>query len=220
MPRDVRFGTKSRNVFTRFGAWTQEACLTEDQRKDRRVEKTERLLHDALSSLIHEKTYDEIVVKEILARANVGRSTFYAHFRDKDELLVTGIRDMVGARAVAPPPSTAPVEHILRFSLPILRHIATRRQPNAKAGEPGRQRVVHDHLRDVLAELVARDLETIPGRLETASGVSRELLAQHVAATFVLVLEWWTARGCVLSAVEANDAFRALVMPVVSRALQ
>ena len=54
---------------------------------DRRVQKTQDLLHGALASLIHEKSYDAIVVKEILARANVGRSTFYTHFRDKDELL-------------------------------------------------------------------------------------------------------------------------------------
>lgn len=206
-------------MFTTLGDWTQGAYLTGDQRKDRRVEKTERLLHDALSSLIHEKAYDEIVVKEILARANVGRSTFYAHFRDKDELLVSGIRDMVGARSVASSPSTASVDHVVRFSLPILRHIATHRAPNAKAGQHGRQKVVHDHLRQVLAELVARDLGTGSGAVKIGA-VSPELLARHVAATFVLVLEWWTDRGCALSAVEANDAFRALVMPVVSRALQ
>ena len=38
---------------------------------DRRVRKTHALLHDALASLVHEKPYDEIVVKEILARADV-----------------------------------------------------------------------------------------------------------------------------------------------------
>ena len=58
-----------------------------DRGTDRRIERTKRLLHGALGSLIHQKSYDDIVVKEILARANVGRSTFYTHFRDKDELL-------------------------------------------------------------------------------------------------------------------------------------
>jgi AcrR family transcriptional regulator len=61
----------------------------------RRIQKTQNLLREALVSLIHEKNYDAIVVKEILDRANVGRSTFYTHFRDKDELLVSGIHDML-----------------------------------------------------------------------------------------------------------------------------
>jgi AcrR family transcriptional regulator len=67
------------------------------QTKDRRIQKTKGLLHDALGTLIREKPYDEIVVQEILDRANVGRSTFYMHFRDKGELLVSGIHDMLGA---------------------------------------------------------------------------------------------------------------------------
>src|SRR6516164_2810623 len=55
----------------------------EKRGKDRRIEKTQALLHEALGALIREKPYDEIVLKEILDRANVGRSTFYTHFRDK-----------------------------------------------------------------------------------------------------------------------------------------
>src|SRR5262245_36474464 len=65
--------------------------------KDRRIQKTQKLLHEALACLIREKPYESIVVKEILDRANVGRSTFYAHFRDKDDLLVSAIHDMLGA---------------------------------------------------------------------------------------------------------------------------
>ena len=64
--------------------------------EDRRIQKTQNLLREALVSLIAEKPYDSIVVKEILDRANVGRSTFYMHFRDKDDLLVSGIHDMLG----------------------------------------------------------------------------------------------------------------------------
>jgi len=62
---------------------------------DRRIQRTERLLHAALGALMHEKPYDAIAVKEILGRADVGRSTFYSHFRDKDELLVSGIRALL-----------------------------------------------------------------------------------------------------------------------------
>ena len=52
------------------------------QAKDRRIQKTIGLLHEALGALIREKPYDEIDEQENLNRANVGRSTFYMHFRD------------------------------------------------------------------------------------------------------------------------------------------
>lgn len=55
---------------------------------DRRVRKTRFLLQHALRELILEKGYDAITVQDILDRADVGRSTFYAHFRNKDDLLV------------------------------------------------------------------------------------------------------------------------------------
>lgn len=54
---------------------------------DRRVQKTRKLLQDALIELVTEKSYESVSIREILERANVGRSTFYAHFQDKDQLL-------------------------------------------------------------------------------------------------------------------------------------
>ena len=51
--------------------------MVAQQKTDRRVARTQKLLRDALHSLIHERDYDSIVVKEILDRANVGRSAFY-----------------------------------------------------------------------------------------------------------------------------------------------
>jgi AcrR family transcriptional regulator len=54
---------------------------------DRRVMKTHKLLQDALIELVAEKGYESVSIREILERANVGRSTFYAHFQDKDQLL-------------------------------------------------------------------------------------------------------------------------------------
>lgn len=55
---------------------------------DRRVERTKRLLADALQELLSELHYDDITVQAILDRADIGRSTFYSHFRNKDELLL------------------------------------------------------------------------------------------------------------------------------------
>lgn len=59
-------------------------------RVDRRVQKTQKLLSDALVSLILEKGYDAVSIADIIQRANVGRSTFYAHYENKEQLLLFG----------------------------------------------------------------------------------------------------------------------------------
>src|SRR5438445_1345108 len=119
--------------------------LPEKQVKDRRIQKTQKLLRDALNSLIHEKAYDSIVVNEILDRANVGRSTFYMHFRDKDELLVSGMHDMLrSVRPALPPSSAKRYEKIIWFSLPIFEHIHQHRGVGgARIGTRGRA-IIHE----------------------------------------------------------------------------
>ena len=58
---------------------------------DRRTLRTRQALHQALFRLVLERGYDQTSVADIADTANVGRSTFYAHFTDKDDLLAYGI---------------------------------------------------------------------------------------------------------------------------------
>jgi AcrR family transcriptional regulator len=111
---------------------------------------------------LHERRrqpYDAISVKEILDRADVGRSTFYTHYRDKDELLVSAIHDLLASVQSDNTPSSAKrSERMLGFSLPIFEHVDQhRRAGDAGIGAKDRARF-HDHLRGVLAELIAEDV--------------------------------------------------------------
>src|SRR5215467_15595598 len=80
------------------------AAGVRDLVEDRRVRRSRRLPQDALLELILEKGYDKVTVQDILDRADVGRATFYAHFRDKDDLLVSGseeLREVLRAQMTA-----------------------------------------------------------------------------------------------------------------------
>ncbi|WP_324197506.1 TetR/AcrR family transcriptional regulator [Nocardia abscessus] len=73
----------------------------EQDTADRRVRRTRALLHRALIELMVERAYDRITVRDILDRADVGRSTFYAHYRDKDDLLLRSSTDYLRAAMTA-----------------------------------------------------------------------------------------------------------------------
>jgi AcrR family transcriptional regulator len=113
-------------VFVQLASDRRSVKLAGDHVIDRRIEKTQSLLRQALVSLIHEKDYDAIAVKEILDRANVGKSTFYTYFRDKDDLLISGIHDILHRTdARRQPPAAEPYEKIFWFSTPIFESIST-----------------------------------------------------------------------------------------------
>ena len=184
---------------------------------DRRIQKTQNLLRGALVSLIGEKPYDSIAVKEILDRANVGRSTFYTHFRDKDELLVSGIHDMIGA--IHSPPQSGDKKHIavLWFSLPIFQyHHQHRHAGGDRMGARGRA-ILHGHLRTVLAtfiaEVVKKDFRAGEKR---SRQIPADLLSEYIASTFVLVLNWWLDKKMPMPPKGINELFYRLISPTLA----
>src|SRR5439155_1157541 len=59
---------------------------------DRRTARTQQSLHRSLNTLILEKGYEATTIQDIVTRANVGRSTFYAHHGSKEGLLLHGLQ--------------------------------------------------------------------------------------------------------------------------------
>jgi AcrR family transcriptional regulator len=63
------------------------------RKPDRRIQSTRNRLGNALIALIEEKPIDEVTVQELLDRAGVGRSTFYVHYRDNDDLFLSVLEE-------------------------------------------------------------------------------------------------------------------------------
>jgi AcrR family transcriptional regulator len=185
---------------------------------DRRVQKTQSLLRNALASLISEKPYEQIVIKEILHRANVGRSTFYTHFNDKDDLLTSSIHGMVETvRSAKLRQSATWYERILWFSLPIFEyHYAHRHDGQLTIGDRGRA-IHHDRLQQVLSEMINGAVRAeFDGRGKTKKAIPSELIIRYIASTFVLVLNWWLDSKNRLPPHEIDKLFQAVVLPTLS----
>jgi len=67
---------------------------TVEEKTDLRVQRTYKLLTDALVVLLSEKGFEDISVGEICERAMVRRATFYKHFGDKYELFTFMIKEL------------------------------------------------------------------------------------------------------------------------------
>ncbi len=176
---------------------------------DRRVARTRRALHDALMTLILSKGFDALTVQDIAREADVGRSTFYAHYPSKEDLLRDGFRmlraELSEAIQATPEQDASPP---LRFSLAMFEH-AGRFAQTYRVLVLGQGGVIAiTEISRILADLVRQDLVT---EAET-DDVPRGLAVQYVVTTFITVLRWWLEEQASLTAREADRMFRRLAL--------
>ena len=172
---------------------------------DRRVQRTRKLLQDALISMMIERGYEATTVQHIIDRANVGRATFYAHFADKETLLTSRLEDLRSllAERQRQAPGT------LAFSLAMLEHARSHLPVwTAIVGRNSGAHVVQ-RIQQMIADLAAADLRALASPGTTAH---RDLAGQFIAGAFMAVLIWWLDRGAKAPPEEVDALVRQLVM--------
>jgi AcrR family transcriptional regulator len=172
-------------------------------------------------SLILEKKYESITVQEILDRADVGRSTFYMHFQDKDDLLFSGFEYLQSSLESAhETPATLPgksYERIIGFSLAMFEHAQEYRRVNRALMGSTAEAVVRRRIHSVLAGIIWRELKLeLQSRKHGTGPVSPELLVHFVVSTYISVLTWWLNSKNHISPKEIDVAYRHLVLPCLA----
>jgi AcrR family transcriptional regulator len=173
---------------------------------DRRVDRSRRRLHEALVALILERGWDRVTVHAVCVRADVGRSTFYAHFADKEELLIGGldhVRDDLRAHGGGATP--------FGFVHGLIEHVgASRRLVRAVIGKHSGL-AVQRRFRAIVLELMDDEL--------VARGVAaadRASAARFLGGALVELLIGWVDGASPRDGAEVVARFVALAAPVVA----
>jgi AcrR family transcriptional regulator len=173
---------------------------------DRRVQRSRERLHGALIALVLEKGWDRVSVRDVCARAGVGRSTFYVHFADKEDLLVGGlehVRDALLASGAG---------DAFGFVRGLVEHAdESRRWVRAVIGKRSGL-AVQRRFRETVGELVRADLraQRVPAReLDTATRFLAGALVEMLFA-------WVENRDGAIGAGDVERRFVQLAAPVVA----
>lgn len=193
------------------------------KREDRRVQRTQQLLRAALFSLIQEKGFETLSVQDIIDRANVGRATFYAHFDNKEDLLVSGfdgLREALKDRQrVALSRRSGVEDRLFAFSRELFAHANEHRDVfRAMAGKQSGA-AIQQLLHKLLLDLVRDDMKAALPRANAGSSTT-EALVQFIAGGFFGLLIWWLGGKMRLSVEEVDSLFRKLAIPAVQATLR
>jgi AcrR family transcriptional regulator len=187
--------------------------------KDRRIERTQQLLRGALFSLIEEKGFEALSVQQIIDRANVGRATFYAHFDNKDALLLSGFDDLLELlrkrQRQALASSRRQDENLLAFSHDVFAHAEAHRaffrvMAGKRSGAAVKQQLHH-----VLVMVIREELKTSVAVTRSAAS---DALVQFLAGALFGVLTWWLEARSRMSVEEIDGLFRQLAIPALKAA--
>jgi AcrR family transcriptional regulator len=184
------------------------------EKPDRRVQRTRQLLRDALVSLILEKGYQKITVQDIIDRANVGRSTFYSHFRDKEDLLFSGFDELAHDlhRHMRSPDVTADDQGHLLHSLEFFIHANNNKELYMAMSESGGGELLLEIGRQHMHKHIEAHLNQFPSIGEE---IPLPVITNFLAGSLLTMIIWWLEQKMPYTPTEMDDMFNALAMPGV-----
>jgi AcrR family transcriptional regulator len=189
---------------------------------DRRVLRTRQQCVAALVSLIQKKGFDALTVQDIIDEANIGRSTFYAHFEGKEDLLLKGLGEFRAslreAQKRALQAKGRPEDRAFVFSHEMFTHTFDHRFVyRAMSGKQGGA-LLQQFMQRMLVELVQEDVKAM-GPKDPDAEMPQEAIVQFIAGGLWGMMAWWLGGKNKLSAEEVNALFRRLAVPLLSEAV-
>ena len=184
--------------------------------------------------LIKEKGYDAISVEQITQRANLGRTTFYLHYKDKEDLLVDEFSELANERArtlseipfSAWLPDLENPEHTIENKpsepfLMVFQHVANNADIYRILLQNEKSDRILERIRKIITQAITEFMQTkvendpIPLLLE----VPIDLLAAYFSGALLSCVDWWLEQGAAYSPGEMTRMFQRLFFPSARKIL-
>lgn len=170
---------------------------------DRRAVRTRATLQHTLLGLTRSKGYEAITVRDICVAANVGRSTFYAHFSGKDDLKRSSLDHL--RRDIRERQGSQP----LGFGLELFEHARAYRDVYKAMGRGRGRALVLNGIRKIVSDAIRRDVFETTGELSDR-GIPREIAIHFLVGAYMSALTWWLETNATMSPHQVQDWVRQL----------
>src|SRR5258706_7745467 len=157
---------------------------------DRRIQRTRQLLQDSLVALILENGYEAVTVQDVIDRANVGRSTFYTHFQDREDLLLSEFESLWAQFEEHLTTKSFSNESLWDLSLLMFRHAQDyHRVYKAVVGKQSGH-IMQSQIQKHLTTHIRKHLEAEwPDKSNKVFPL--EVLTYHLVSSLMALLTWW-----------------------------
>jgi AcrR family transcriptional regulator len=174
---------------------------------DLRVRRTRGRLSNALVALMQEKPINKITVQEVLDRAAVGRSTFYLHYRDKDDLFLCVLEDgleMWSTALLRKQEKSYRIAPVAEF----FGHVGDAKALYRGLVDAGRIHAFFELAQGYFARSIARHLKDIG--LQDLDQSELEARSHALAGNLLSLLKWWLDRGARESPKAMDELFHRI----------
>ena len=186
---------------------------------DRRQQKTRTAIYSAFATLLAAKSYSKITVQEIIDTANVGRTTFYAHFETKDDLLKALCEELFSHIISA----TLDCSHTHGLysdrNAPesvfchLLQHLQEDENNILELLSCESSEIFLRYFKDSLNELIRSQF--ISQNRKNNMGIPQDFLVNHISGSFVEMILWWLKGKKKQTPEELDRYFRAVIEPIL-----
>ena len=172
---------------------------------DPRIIRSTSALGRALIELVQERDYDSITVQSILDRAGVGRTTFYAHYRNKEDVLHSSFEHLFGAFERWLDHSTSPRWRLFPVT-EFLSHLGKEQHLAESLRRAGQS----DEFWNLCSGYAARCIERRLPRATATGTHSRQLVSRMLAGALMESITWWREHPGSATPLQMDNAFHEI----------
>lgn len=178
-----------------------------NDKHDRRSQRTRQSLGSALVELMMERGYDAISIKDIIERANVGRSTFYSHYADKEALFVSQLDRLMDLLSQHMPQEHSEANPFFP-SLGLFHHIKEQWKLYRILAWGSGVDVLSGHLQNSMSERIEQRIAVGDQVYEVPAPV----IANFLAGSFLSLVRWWLDNKMIYSPEQMDEMYQKLAL--------